>query len=160
MAIALLTECAERGIHTAVDTCGYVASDVLLATARLVDLFLYDIKLVNERRHREFTGTSSKSILENARILDRLGCRLWIRLPLISGINDDIQNLLDTARFVSSLRSVEVMQILPYHRGGERKRQQLGMDCSIQARAQTASKVEMAAAILRDHLEIPLTIGG
>ncbi len=159
-ALALLSACKERRIHTAIDTCGYVAESILRAAAAVADLFLYDIKLMDDVRHRAATGVSNVPILKNARLLDSLGSRIWVRIPLIPGINDDEANLAATAQFVASLSRVEAVQVLPYHRGGERKRQRLGQNNKTSMMPPEPAAIDRAVWILRSQLDIPMTIGG
>ena len=112
---SLLKVCKEREIHTAVDTCGYSDSNILLRISNDVDLFLYDLKLINEHKHIQFTGVSNKLILENLKLLAQQGKNIIVRLPIIPGLNDDEDNILGTGKFVSSLKNVKEIHILPYH---------------------------------------------
>lgn len=118
---SLLKACNEKEIHTAVDTCGYVNSNILLRISDDVKLFLYDLKLINEEKHIQFTGVSNQVILKNLKLLSQQGKKIIIRLPLIPGINDDEENILATGKFVTSLKNVEELDILPYHRAGIEK---------------------------------------
>ena len=160
LALPLLQACSEAKIHTAVDTCGYVEPDVLLAAAEFTDLFLYDLKHMDDTRHEEITGCSNQLILDNARRLNALGSELWIRIPLIPGVNDDDVNLSQTCRFISSLEHVRAVNILPYHSRGERKRVQLSATTA--PRLQPASQESVARTVesLRPLLSVPVTIGG
>jgi pyruvate formate lyase activating enzyme len=113
---ALLEECGWRNIHRAVDTAGHVGQDILKRIAGHTDLFLYDLKLMDDMRHKEWTGVSNRRILENLRFLSGSGARIFIRLPLISGVNDDEHNLHQTASFIKSLPELpEAIYLLPYH---------------------------------------------
>jgi len=160
VALALLHACNDKRIHTAVDTCGCVDERVLRSASEVADLFLYDIKVIDDVRHRAATGVSNATILENVRLLDSLGSRIWIRIPFIPGFNDDEANLIDTGRFIASLPHVEAAQLLPYHRGGERKRQELGRGAGVDVEPPTQSAVDEAIEILKSFGEIPIRIGG
>jgi pyruvate formate lyase activating enzyme len=81
------------GIHTAVDTSGYVRAEIVKAAADLADLFLFDIKHMDDSQHRRWTGVSNRPILENLRRLSGLETSVWVRIPLIPGINDGMDNL-------------------------------------------------------------------
>jgi pyruvate formate lyase activating enzyme len=85
---SILELCRERGIHTAVETCGQAAWERLKGLVPLTDLFLYDLKHLDEERHRLFTGVSNRLILENLGRLLRGGTEVILRLPLIPGYND------------------------------------------------------------------------
>jgi len=118
---SLLKACKELGIHTAVDTCGYANSDIFSEISKHVDLFLYDLKVINDEKHMRFTGVSNKLILENLKKLSRNGQRITVRFPLIPSVNDEEEDILELGTFVSSLSNVEELSILPYHKGGVEK---------------------------------------
>ncbi|NIO36145.1 hypothetical protein GTO27_00415 [Candidatus Bathyarchaeota archaeon] len=84
-------------------------------------MLLYDLKVINDEKHMRFTGVSNKLILENLKKLSRNGQRITVRFPLIPGINDDEENILELGTFVSSLSNVKELSILPYHKGGFEK---------------------------------------
>jgi pyruvate formate lyase activating enzyme len=115
-----------RGLHTAVDTCGYAPQEHLLKLVATTDLFLYDLKLMDDRRHRDQTGVSVQPILDNLIALDATGAEIWIRLPLVPAINDDRENLTAVARFVSDLDHTRRVHLLPYHAAGAEKQARLG----------------------------------
>ena len=112
-----LRRCQAIRIHTAVDTCGLANSDVLLRISQNTDLFLYDLKLMDEARHREVTGASNELIIENLKMLARLRGNIRVRFPLIPAINDDADNVRALGALVSSLGITRV-DVLPYHRAG------------------------------------------
>jgi pyruvate formate lyase activating enzyme len=112
---ALLEACKAQGIHTALDTCGYAPWEVLNQVRRYVDLFLYDLKIMDEGRHRQLTGVSNQEILKNLLALSAKGERIVVRVPLIPGINDDAENLEQLGAFVADLPQVERVDLLPYH---------------------------------------------
>lgn len=112
---ALLDECRLREAHTAVDTCGHVPARVMARFAGRADLFLYDLKVMDDAKHRKWTGVSNALILENLKALAASGQRLVIRIPLVAGVNDDPDNIRRTAEFVRSLKDVERISLLPYH---------------------------------------------
>ncbi len=101
--ISLLDELGNRSIHRAVDTTGFVKTDILLEVAKRTDLFLFDLKTMNNDRHKEWTGVENHIILKNLKTLAETGANITIRIPLIHHVNDDEENLLKTADFVSRL---------------------------------------------------------
>jgi pyruvate formate lyase activating enzyme len=125
----LLRACRARSLHTTLDTCGFAPWDVLDEVRAYVDLFLYDLKLVDDARHRTFTGVSNEPILENLRRLSRRGHHIVLRVPVIPGINDDQRNLHQIGTFAAGLPSLERVDLLPYHRIGRDKYQRLGKAC-------------------------------
>jgi pyruvate formate lyase activating enzyme len=122
----MLESCTDHGIHTAVDTCGYVPKEDLLTIAPLTDLFLYDLKIMDEKVHLETTGIPNASILENLRSLGEVHDNIWIRVPIIPGINDGRDNIDGIAAFSASVGGVRQVNILPYHKLGIQKFDRLG----------------------------------
>jgi pyruvate formate lyase activating enzyme len=122
----LLEACRAAGVHTAVDTCGFAPWDDLLAVAPLTDLFLYDLKDMDEQRHVQYTGASSVPILDNLRALGRVHDHIWIRVPVLPGLTDDDAHLEAMARFAASIAGVRQVNLLPYHKAGIRKFAQVG----------------------------------
>ena len=122
----LLAACRAEGLHTALDTCGFARREDLLTVAPLTGLFLYDVKLLDDQRHRQYTGVSNVVILENLQALSAVHDNIWIRVPIIPGVNDDAANLDATANFVAALRGVRQVTLLPYHRHGVHKAERLG----------------------------------
>jgi len=117
----ILESCRKKEIHTTVDTCGFASADILESIARNTDLFLYDLKVIDEKRHRDSTGESNALILENLKRLASMGKKTIIRLPVIPGVNDDEENIRDMARFLRSLGTVSDISLLPYHKLGRDK---------------------------------------
>ena len=113
--LVLLRACRERAIRTAVDTCGFASWDTLDRVRPYVDLFLYDVKLMDADRHCQLTGVSNELILSNLWALARQGHALVLRIPVIPGVNDDEENLRQTADLAASLPHVQQVSLLPYH---------------------------------------------
>jgi pyruvate formate lyase activating enzyme len=128
---ALLEACRHEGLHTAVDTCGLVRREHLLAAAPLTDVFLYDLKLMDDAKHREYTGSSNAPILENLQALGPVARNIWIRVPIIPGVNADDANLNATARFAAGIPNVRQVNLLPYHRMGTAKTQRPGSTANL-----------------------------
>ena len=157
---ALLRACREREIHAAVDTSGLASWKTLQEIAEHASLFLYDLKLIDEMRHRNFTGVSNALILSNLRALSRDGRAVVVRVPIIPGINDDEQNLEQLARFVLSLVSPPPVSLLPYHKAGADKYARLHKPYAL---AGTEPPAEERTAELADrlsHYGLAIKIGG
>jgi pyruvate formate lyase activating enzyme len=122
---ALLQACRAREIHTTVDTCGYAPWRVVDAVRRYVDLFLYDLKLMDDARHRQITGVSNEPILDNLRRLAAGGQRLRVRVPVIPGLNDDEANLQALGATVADLPGGVGIDLLAYHPTARDKYQRL-----------------------------------
>ncbi len=123
---ALLTACRNREIHTTVDTCGYASWPVFNNIRRDVDLFLFDIKLMDTRVHRRFTGVSNELILDNLKKLSQAGHDIMLRVAIIPGINDDLDNLRQIGEYAASLPHLKRVSILPYHHTAANKYHRLG----------------------------------
>ncbi len=122
----MLDECGEKRIHTTLDTSGYASPEVINRIRSKVDLFLYDIKIMDNAKHRKYTGVSNKLILQNLERLAKNGSNIMISLPIVMGINDDDENIFRTCEFISSLPGVEHVSLLPYHKTGVDKYKNLG----------------------------------
>jgi pyruvate formate lyase activating enzyme len=122
----LLKTCKAEDLHTVVDTCGYASTVDLDRVRGDVDLFLYDLKVMDSERHRQVTGVDNRRILENLVHLAQHGHRIVVRMPIIPGINDDDANIRQTAQFISGLPSVERVDLLAYHKIGSDKHERLG----------------------------------
>jgi pyruvate formate lyase activating enzyme len=122
----LLQASRDDGIHTAIDTCGYAPQEQLLAAAALADLVLYDLKMMDDVRHTRFTGVSNVPILENLVALGRRHHQIWIRLPVIPGVNDSATELESMAQFAAGVAGIRRVCLLPYHELGMHKSRRLG----------------------------------
>jgi len=113
--------CRERRVHTAVDTCGLATAEVLESVAGAADLFLFDLKTMDEEKHIAFTGESNRLILENLRRLTAGGRKIVVRIPVVPGVNDDAENIRRTASYMGTLKGISEIRLLSYHRLGRGK---------------------------------------
>ncbi len=118
---ALLEACNAKGIHTAVDTCGYAPWESIDRVRRHVDLFLYDLKIIDDAKHRALTGVSNELILSNVRALSGNGHEILLRVAIIPGMNDDDDSVREIGAFAGALPRVREIDILPYNRMGADK---------------------------------------
>jgi len=123
----VLRACKSDGFSTALDTCGHVPAEDLERISGLVDLFLYDLKIIDDRRHVKYTGVSNSLILDNLVMLSQKGNKIILRIPLIPGITDTDANLMDILKFIESIKSVNEISLLPYNKLGEDKLDKFGM---------------------------------
>lgn len=112
---ALLKLCKDKGIHTVLDTSGYVPMELWDRVLDYVDMILYDFKQMDPEKHKEFTGVSNELILANARKLASQKIPMVIRIPLIPGYNDTDKNSESCARFIKELGIINV-ELLPFHK--------------------------------------------
>lgn len=125
-AFLLLEQCKKKGIHTAVETCGYFSSDILSRAVPATDLFLWDIKDTDSQRHKDYTGVSNERIINNLILADSLGAKTRIRCILINGLNSKEQHYKNVAGIVSRLKYCEGVEFIPYHSYGGAKTVALG----------------------------------
>jgi len=123
---ALLTECKKRDINTAVDTCGCAPYETICRIRDRVDLFLYDIKIMDSKKHKKYTGYSNRQILANFRKLAEHGSNIVVSFPIIPSVNDDDENVARTAKLIRSLPNVSQVNLLPYHKAGIDKYKNMG----------------------------------
>ena len=124
---SLLMAAREVGISTAMESMGYAKYEEIESILPYLDDYLMDIKHVNTRKHREFTGKSNELMLENAmKIAHSRKTNLSIRVPVIPTFNDTREEILQIAKFADGLPGVEKIYLLPYHRLGQGKYEGLG----------------------------------
>ncbi len=159
--IELLDECSKRGIHTAVDTAGLSSTEIILDVAKRTDLFLYDLKMMDSDRHRKWVSVPNEKILENLKAVAATGVKIIIRIPLIGGINDDVENMEATARFVSELSGEKkTVNLLPYHKIAQTKYQKLGRPEAFQLLEEPSKEAQLQAIAIFRQYELNATIGG
>lgn len=122
----LLKRLKEEKIHTAVDTCGAVSFEILARAAKYTDLFLYDLKLMDDDKHKEFIGASNKNIIENLVKLSKIHGNINIRMPIIEGVNADISHIEKVLELIEGL-NIKKVNLLPYHDIAKHKYKKLGM---------------------------------
>lgn len=150
--IELFTKLKEHNIHTCIDTSGsFDLSYDIKKLINLTDLFLLDIKCIDDEKCIELTGVSNKKELNFAKYLSNIGKPMWIRQVLVPGITDNEQDLLKLKEFISSLKTVEKVEILPYHDLGKFKWEKLDLNYPLEG-YKTASTDDVKRA--KDILEI------
>lgn len=126
--LALIEKCKQNGIHTAVDTCGYVTEPAGIRILQGVDLVLLDLKGMDPKKHVSNTGVCNDVILQNLRMLSDMRKPVIIRLPVIPGYTDSAEELRATAEFLAEMKSIERVDIMPVHHFGKVKYDQIGME--------------------------------
>ncbi len=156
---AVLVECRRRRIHTAVDTCGMTDAETFARVAACTDLLLFDVKLVDDERHRRVTGASNACVLANLHHLADSGRPVRIRFPLVPGINDrpdDVAALGDVVRSMG-LRRVDV---LPYHRAGIAKYDRLNAEYRLRDTQPPSAEAVVAAVDTLAGFGLDVHVGG
>ena len=159
-ATALARTLQSQGIRVALDTSGFASTEHLLAAARCCELVLYDVKAFGDSLHRKLTGVTNRGILENLKALDAVHRNIWIRIPVVPGFNDDPAELKQTAEMAAKLRSVTLVNLLPFHRTGLHKYERLGWTHLLaDVEPPGTEAMERVAEIFRQQ-RLPVKIGG
>ncbi len=126
--LELVEMCKNTGFHGAIETSGYGDTQDLKQLARMLDLVFFDIKEMDDRKHRSFTGVSNELIIHNLEEIQEDAKEIIIRTPVIPGLNDSIENITKIAELCNRLKRVQKWELLPYHKLGEYKYESLGRD--------------------------------
>lgn len=120
--LSLLKACREKGIHTALDTSGYCNENMFRSLIGNVDLFLYDLKLMDNTLHKKYTGVSNRVILKNLNLLSREEENVIIRFPVVPGITNTRENVDALKTFLTTLKpGIKHVHLLPFHNTGKGK---------------------------------------
>jgi len=158
--LSLLKASRAEGVHAAADTSGYVPQEVLRQAAGLVDLYLFDLKTLDDARHRDFTGVSNRLILENLRWLAGHHNTVIVRVPIIPDFNDDVAEIRRIGTFVAGIPGLDEIHLLPYHRSGIDKYRRLGLQYDMEGAGEPRpEKLEELAVEMRLHVA-RVVIGG
>lgn len=129
--VEILKKCKENGIHTAVDTAGHIPFESFEKILPYTDLFLYDIKIFDSQKHKQYVGVGNELILENLKKLFERKVKLWIRIPIIPDVNDSIEEIQKIKDFLKTIGTAEKIELLPYHAMGENKYRAIGKEPQI-----------------------------
>ena len=148
--IELFKKLKEEGINTCIDTSGMFAiSEDIKEVLKYTDLVLLDIKHIDDEKCKNLVGVSNKRELEFAKYLSENNKKMWIRQVLVPGYTDDEKDLIRLKEFLSTLKTVEKVQILKYHDMGKYKWEKLGLKYELEGvRAATIEDEERAKKIL------------
>jgi len=129
--VEMLRACGDEAIHTTVDTSGYAERPVLEEVSGVTDLFLYDLKVIDDTRHQALCGVSNEVILKNLVWLSGTGRPILVRFPFVPGANDDAENLSALGKFVAALPRAHPVDILPFENVGRDKYGRLQRICPL-----------------------------
>lgn len=124
----LISKSKTLDIHVAVDTSGYMATEAIIKAMPFIDLFLYDIKFIDDELHKKYTGKSNDIILANFRKLYEAGARVIVRVPLIPGITDTQKNLSQINCFVESFPNKIEINYIPFNKLAVEKYRMIGKE--------------------------------
>lgn len=154
-------KCAhERGIHTAIETCGYARWNVWRSLLPQLDLILYDLKVVDSVQHKHYTGVANELILENLRKLTRTGKEIVVRRPIIPGYTDSESSMHSLGQFLERLDGVKEVHLLPYHNYGQGKYVCLGIESPLAGIPSLQEDAVIGLADILASYNIKVQIGG
>ncbi len=157
--VAFLKGCKELGLHTAVDTTGFVQWEQLERTLPYTDLYLYDLKHMDNAQHEAVIKVPNPLILENVRKLAAAGAKMQIRIPTIPMFNDSIENMTQTAELCKELGdAVTVVQLLPYHNLGVSKYARIDEDKTVMEATPPSDEKMQSLKKIFDDMGVPATI--
>lgn len=148
----IFRRCQELGIHTALDTSGYVNLTVAKQLLDYVDLVLLDIKSFDPQIYQKVTSVSLEPTLIFAKYLSEINKPTWIRFVLVPNLTDPLHNIKGLAKFVATLENVEKVEILPFHQMGKYKWEQLGYDYKLKdTQPPTPEMIQQVMDIFKRH---------
>jgi pyruvate formate lyase activating enzyme len=174
----MLKACGEKGLHRAVDTCGFASTETLLEVAKHTDLFLFDLKLMDPIQHKKWTGIDNRLILKNLKTLAETGANINIRIPFIKNVNTGVEEITGMAEFINRLpfknRGLETLSdnkagatpgrplvnLLPYHNIASGKYKKLEMFYDLAAMDEPTTEELQNAAEIFEKYGIEVEIGG
>lgn len=153
--IEIFKKLKKYNMHTAIDTSGITFNENQIEKFdelnKYTDLYLLDIKEIDEKKHIKLTGKSNKNILEFAQYLSKKNKKVWIRHVIVPTINLDKDDLIKTREFIDTLNNVERVDVLPYHTLGVHKYKELGLKYPLEGvRTPTSEEIKFAKEILGD----------
>lgn len=147
-------------IHIAVDTCGFAPHHLIKEIARFVDLFLFDFKFISPNKHRKYTGVDNALIIENLAILNDAHKNIWIRIPIIPGVNSSDGEIGAIVEFLKPFKSIRQINLLPFHKTGIHKTKTIRKNNYFtEFKSPTAEEMALIKSKF-STLNIPVKIGG
>jgi len=156
-----LKECGKRMYHRVVDTTAFANQEIVLEIAKHTELFLIDLKVMDSKTHKKYTGVNNEKILSNIVALSKTNCELIFRIPLIKDVNTSKENIEETAKFINSLEGNRtIVNLLSYHNIAENKHVKLGNSTNFEV-FEAPSKTEIIEIIsVFKNFNIIAAVGG
>ncbi len=157
----IVSACKQNGIHTAIDTSGLCSKKEIKKIAKVCDLFLFDLKMLNEESHKKYTGVSNKAILSNLEALLKESSNVIVRIPVISGINDSKEFIEDIRMYLKDKAAgIQEISLLPFHNTGKSKYDRFGIPYEMGMLKSQSSEDLIPIKNKLDFLDTKVTIGG
>lgn len=151
--LELVKKAKENGLHTAIETCGFVKNSNLKKIAEFVDLFLYDYKETNSEKHKNFTGVDNTVIIDNLSFLNNINKDVILRCPIIKGCNDRREHFEGIAEIANRYKNILHIEIEPYHSLGEDKYSALGKNVQKFSVANEEEKKEYLLSVQKNSFK-------
>lgn len=156
----ILEACNISGINTAIETTGFASYETLQSIIPFVNLFLFDVKHISDEKHKLFTGQSNKLILSNLKKLCDNNVQLIVRIPVIPTFNHTIEEIESITSYVSKIKGVKEIHLLPYHRLGESKYKGLGRNYELSSIDLLGNDYMKKLLKVAEKTGLPCQIGG
>jgi len=157
---AILKACREHGIHTTIETSGYTSPANLELVVDHTELFLYDVKLIDDGLHQHHTGVSNRIILQNLAALVTRQKAVIVRVPVIAGVNDDAASIGAIGAFVAGLDGIREIHLLPFHESAGTKYRSLNKDFHMSGAHRPDDRRILSAAAQLAACGFSVSIGG
>ncbi|MGV8946177.1 MAG: glycyl-radical enzyme activating protein [Lutibacter sp.] len=156
-----LKECGKRMYHRVVDTTAFANQEIVLEIAKHTELFLIDLKVMDSKIHKKYTGVNNEKILSNIVALAKTNCELIFRIPLIKEVNTSKENIEETAKFINSLEGNRtIVNLLPYHNIAGNKHLKLGNSTHFKVfEAPDKSEINEIISVFKNY-GITASVGG
>ncbi len=155
----VLKVCKKNEFHTAVDVSGYGSWENFKKISDKVDLFLFDLKFINNEKHKKYIEASNEVILDNLRRLSEINANIFVRMPIIKDVNDDDEHIDESIKFLSKLNVLQV-NLLPYHKIGVDKYRRLDLEYKLSGMEKPSDKKMNDIALKFKKAGIKVKIGG
>lgn len=152
----LFIKCKEEGLHTTIDSSGHVALDKADPVLDYTDLVLLDIKCYNEEKFKNLTGVDLEPTLAFAKHLEERNIPIWVRYVYVPDLTDDEEDIENLAKFLTTLKNVERIDILPFHKMGEYKWEQLGYAYDLHDTVEPSIEATNAAKAIFEKYNLPV----
>ena len=150
----LNARCHQLGINTAVESCAYFDFAACQDIIANIDQLFFDLKIMDSARHKQYTGVTNERILANIEAASKINDNIFVRVPVITGVNDSDENMSALAKFLLAKTSITRVELLPYHKLGLEKMTALGMPAVVFETPSEAKMEELNALLVREGITI------
>ena len=150
----LNARCHQLGINTAVESCAYFDFAACQDIIANMDQIFFDLKIMDSAKHKQYTGVTNERILANIEAASKINDNIFVRVPVITGVNDSDENMSALAKFLLAKTSITRVELLPYHKLGLEKMTALGMPAVVFETPSEAKMEELNSLLVREGMTI------